>query len=469
MRKTSSTLILAILSILHLSNLVQASENSNKAAGCVISSHGRLLLVQGGPGNKWSLPAGYAEARETPEQTAQRETFEETGLTVNIIKSIDTGEQQVRLFICASEHALQVSSNRVNLLKAPHLGRETIQAGFFDATEVEALKLRFPDQVLRLFEFKEVWQNSATEEVAYFSDRLPYVQDLELFWMNKLANATSEWGVFFRAGNFLGETWFYVLCLPLIACLLGWRYLHRMLLGLMLVTLIAQVFKSMAAMPRPFNYLPRLSLDGASGFGMPSGHAFSAMFFFGALALWSTSRIPLRYGASIALMLALWTAMARVWLGVHFASDVLVGLSLGVALLYIERLQNKHESSTGVQIAVQPYAWFGLGTLCLVLGVICNQESLLLPFAVAIGYGLAGRHSITGKASAATSLWMFMGMAGLVLIKGYLTNQLTVFWQIAVKDAVIYIALGYWLRAGAYRTFQGLLNLSLPIRTKSQE
>ncbi|TPG79609.1 bifunctional NUDIX hydrolase/phosphatase PAP2 family protein [Pseudomonas arsenicoxydans] len=467
MRKISLTSVLFILSILLFHDIAQATVLSNKPAGCVISSQDRILLVQGGPGNKWSLPAGYAEEGETPEQTAQRETLEETGLKVNIVGPIDIGEQKIQLFICRTEQPLQVSANRVNILNAPHLGRETIQAGLFHATEIEALKLRFPEQVRRLLEFSDAWQNSLTEEVDYFSDGLPHVQALELIWMNKLATKTSEWGVFFRAGNFLGETWFYVLCLPLIVCLFGWRYLHRMLLGLMLVTLLTQILKPMVAMARPFNYLPHLSLDGASGFGMPSGHAFSAMFFFGALALWSTSRIPLRYGALIALTLALWTAAARVWLGVHFASDVLAGIGLGFALLYLERLQSKYERSTGGQIAVQPSTWFSLGALSLIFGFIFSQESLLLPFAIAIGYGLAGSHSTTGKATAATSLWMLIGMSGLVLIKGYLTNKLSVFWQIAAKDAVIYLLLGYWLRAGAYRTFQRMFKSRLPILPKN--
>ncbi len=57
------------------------------AAGCLVIDEGRVLLVRRGvdPGRgKWGLPVGYAEAGERPEETAVRETLEETGLHVEI-------------------------------------------------------------------------------------------------------------------------------------------------------------------------------------------------------------------------------------------------------------------------------------------------------------------------------------------------------------------------------------------------
>lgn len=57
------------------------------AAGSLVECNDRVLLirraVQPGLGS-WGLPAGYAEVGETPERTAQRETYEETGLEVEI-------------------------------------------------------------------------------------------------------------------------------------------------------------------------------------------------------------------------------------------------------------------------------------------------------------------------------------------------------------------------------------------------
>ena len=60
-------------------------QNPTPAAGCLVEHDGRVLMVQrkyppyvGG----WTLPAGYVEWDETPEQAAVRETNEETGLQV---------------------------------------------------------------------------------------------------------------------------------------------------------------------------------------------------------------------------------------------------------------------------------------------------------------------------------------------------------------------------------------------------
>lgn len=55
------------------------------AAGTLVEHDGAVLLVRRGvePGlGQWGLPAGYAEADETPEEAAIRETKEETGVVV---------------------------------------------------------------------------------------------------------------------------------------------------------------------------------------------------------------------------------------------------------------------------------------------------------------------------------------------------------------------------------------------------
>jgi len=57
------------------------------AAGTLVDDEGRLLLVRRGvePGRgQWGLPAGFGEEGESPEETAIRETREETGVEVAI-------------------------------------------------------------------------------------------------------------------------------------------------------------------------------------------------------------------------------------------------------------------------------------------------------------------------------------------------------------------------------------------------
>jgi len=60
-------------------------QNPVPAAGCLVERDGYVLLVQrrfAPHVGTWTLPAGFVEWDETPEQAAVRETKEETGLQV---------------------------------------------------------------------------------------------------------------------------------------------------------------------------------------------------------------------------------------------------------------------------------------------------------------------------------------------------------------------------------------------------
>ena len=57
------------------------------AAGVLVEREGKIALVQRGvePGRGlWGLPAGYVEVDETAEEAAVRETWEESGLRVEV-------------------------------------------------------------------------------------------------------------------------------------------------------------------------------------------------------------------------------------------------------------------------------------------------------------------------------------------------------------------------------------------------
>lgn len=57
-----------------------------KSCGCVVfDDFGKVLLVKMNMGH-WSFPKGHVEENETEEETALRETLEETNIECNIIK-----------------------------------------------------------------------------------------------------------------------------------------------------------------------------------------------------------------------------------------------------------------------------------------------------------------------------------------------------------------------------------------------
>lgn len=96
-----------------------------------------------------------------------------------------------------------------------------------------------------------------------------------------------------------------------------------------LTTLVLYLsLKPMIARPRPDLWRPRLVAE--TGFSFPSGHALASAAFYPLLA-WASLR--LRRGAFFVLAfgLPLFVGFGRLYLGVHWPSDVLAGWALGAA------------------------------------------------------------------------------------------------------------------------------------------
>jgi hypothetical protein len=92
--------------------------------------------------------------------------------------------------------------------------------------------------------------------------------------------------------------------------------------------------KQLFGHPRPFEYDPQvLKLDIARaeelGYGLPSGHSQSAVTAWGYLTLSIRRRWMWILGAASVVLIA----FSRIYLGVHFPSDVAGGLALGAIWL----------------------------------------------------------------------------------------------------------------------------------------
>lgn len=104
---------------------------------------------------------------------------------------------------------------------------------------------------------------------------------------------------------------------------------------------------------------PRPVLDqlvDVSGFSFPSGHAMFSFSFFGLLIyiVWFFVKNPvLKHGITlILLVLILLIGLSRVYVGVHYPSDVIAGFSAGLfwlllSLLVITIVEKKIEKSQG--------------------------------------------------------------------------------------------------------------------------
>ena len=105
--------------------------------------------------------------------------------------------------------------------------------------------------------------------------------------------------------------------------------------GLAGANVLFRIAKALAAQPRP---PAALHLVSASGYGFPSGHATSAIACWGMLAVvlcFGRSRPVALIGATFATLVVLLVGASRIYLGVHWWSDVAAGLALGGSWLCV--------------------------------------------------------------------------------------------------------------------------------------
>ncbi|MDR1400396.1 MAG: phosphatase PAP2 family protein [Treponema sp.] len=100
--------------------------------------------------------------------------------------------------------------------------------------------------------------------------------------------------------------------------------------------------KNLLKQPRPFNFEPALGLAFESDYGIPSGHAQVSLTFWGFLAsCWFRAGTNARQRWLVwvcAIGIILLIAFSRLYLGVHFPTDILAGWLLGVLVLILYRV-----------------------------------------------------------------------------------------------------------------------------------
>jgi membrane-associated phospholipid phosphatase len=144
--------------------------------------------------------------------------------------------------------------------------------------------------------------------------------------------ASPQLDAFFAFFTFLGDEEFYLLLFPLIYWSVDRAVGVRLVVVFLLSGLVNQVAKHLAAQPRPFQYDSRVKeIVGAEGFGLPSGHTQSAIVVWGYLG----TAVRKRWFWVLAGMLMVLTPLSRIYLGVHFPTDVPGGYVLGIAVLWL--------------------------------------------------------------------------------------------------------------------------------------
>ena len=132
--------------------------------------------------------------------------------------------------------------------------------------------------------------------------------------------------------SFLGNDLFFLLVAPIIFWSIDAALGLRLGLFLMISASVNEALKLFMHLPRPYWYSSRVNAFSAeSSFGIPSGHAQNAVVVWGTLAHY----INKLWAWIVAIVLIFLIGMSRMYLAVHFPTDVLAGWLIGALLLWI--------------------------------------------------------------------------------------------------------------------------------------
>jgi membrane-associated phospholipid phosphatase len=267
---------------------------------------------------------------------------------------------------------------------------------------------------------------------------------------------------FMKMATQLGGTLFYVILLSLIFWCIDEKKSVRLALLIMISGWINLLLKFLLHQPRPFweAYDPSVALVHEQFGGLPSGHAQGSLIFWTLIASWGAKTRYYVLAAAIILLVG----FSRVYLGVHFPTDVLAGWLIGglICRAYFflaPRIEKALESgglrarmilSAGVSFVIILYRpsndFLMLGGALLGIGIGYTLNIHFIHFKAA---GLRGR----GRAAKLLVLpaRFILGFVGIFLIavvfSRFLPNSDSVHYRLFFF--LHYALLGFWIYAGA--------------------
>jgi hypothetical protein len=219
--------------------------------------------------------------------------------------------------------------------------------------------------------------------------------------------ALQEWGIevikeiqicvdcpietFFEAITFTGDQQFYLLLVPLLIWCVDFHHGARLGLLYLASGVLNTAAKEVLMQPRPCVFDEDLCISEWYGYGLPSGHSQTAVVFWGMIANWSKKTWV--WIAAVAMMILM--GLSRVYLGVHFPTDVFGGWGMGIAilLLYFGFGRQVENWLRGLSIAAQIALAIILALVFVALWPVDDMVAAIATITgVGVGLALAARY-----------------------------------------------------------------------------
>jgi membrane-associated phospholipid phosphatase len=150
------------------------------------------------------------------------------------------------------------------------------------------------------------------------------------FWFTLFLQGMGDWlspvMVFFTR---LGYPQAYMILIAIIYWSIDRKLGLRLAIFLPLLASVNSILKQALHAPRPYWLDPHLkAIHVSNGFGLPSGHAQASTAW-----LYAGSYLKRRWFWAVSVTIVLMIGLSRIYLGVHFSSQVLLGWSIGILVL----------------------------------------------------------------------------------------------------------------------------------------
>jgi len=196
---------------------------------------------------------------------------------------------------------------------------------------------------------------------------MEYLHELSFRLIDFLQTFSPTLDGLMSAISFFGRTEFYLIFIPYIYWAVDSRMGIRALLVLVSADFTNSVVKLAFHQPRPYWLKEVQGLSEETTYGVPSGHASDSLAFWGYLAYW----LKRRGITFLVAILVLLVGLSRLYLGMHFIHDVLIGWLVGAIVLWMF-----------IKLEPACSAWFRRKELV---------PQILIAFAISVGMIVVGK------------------------------------------------------------------------------